>query len=432
MTPLRIAIAGPLNKMSAIAAAGVRIALELSRRGHHLTMIRTETGEPAHSEAREVPFEVGRLSEMSDDELRSRFDVVIAQFGDNYLYHGALMNRLGPLPMIGILHDATIPNLVLGWAADLAQDGESGISLVAQLGSDLYGHDATRLVNWRDPISYATEFSMLELVSRDLDGAIVHADHYRDRVAAKSAGSVHVIPLVADDVLLPKVPCIRSGRITVGVIGNVNPNKRIDQLLIAIGASERLRKSVHVKVIGHVASEPAQVLRNMANAVGIAPPIFTGWVEDDQLSIELADIDVICCLRFPLLEGASASLVLALRSGRPTLVSRHGSYAETPGDMALFCEPGNEARDVLLHLESLLAGPQRGLEMGARAQVWASSRHSVENYVDELEAYLSCYPSERAIRDARQTITNIFIQVGVNRHDPAVVRGHAALEHLVD
>ncbi|MCY7280236.1 MAG: glycosyltransferase family 4 protein [Sphingomonas bacterium] len=394
-------------------------------------MIRSEVGELAISEPRDVPFEIKMLGDMSDEQMCYYYDVVIAQFGDHYLHQGALMNRGQRIPMVGILHDATIPNLVINWAVDEAKNDDLAIRRIAELGAELYGHDATREIHWTDPLSYATEFPMLELVSGYLDGAVVHAGHYRDRVAATTQGPVQIIPLVADDLLLPEMPTARPGCITVGVIGNVNPNKRIDQLLIAVGASHQLRKSVQVKIVGHVEPEPARHLRAMAEALGIAPPIFTGWVEDEQMSAELADIDVVCCLRFPVLEGASASLVLALRSGRPTLVSRHGSYAETPDNMALFCEPGNEAREVLLHLESLLADPEHGQEMGARAKDWATRRHSVESYVDQLETFLYEYSRLRPILDARRAMTDIFSQVGLNRDDPAVIRGHAALAQIV-
>jgi hypothetical protein len=136
-------------------------------------------------------------------------------------------------------------------------------------------------------------------------------------------------------------------------------------------------------------------------------------------------------LRYPVLEGASGSLVLALRSGRPTLVSRHGSYAETPDDMALFCEPGNEARDVLVHLESLLADPRRGREMGMLARDWATRRHSVESYVDRLEGLLGKYSRQRPIAEARRVMTDIMGQVGIDPDDPAVARSHEALAQIV-
>lgn len=431
MTPLRIALVGPMNKTSSIAMNGVRVANELARRGHSVTMVRSEVGPVADSEPRAVAFEVRNLSDMSDEELIHQFDVVLAQFGDNHQYHGALLERLGRVPMVAILHDATIPNLMLLWAFHGAPSEAAALERIAAIGADLYGSDAVRDVRWTDPMSYATRFPMLEYVSSRLDGAVIHAGHYHDRVAGNINGPVRVIPLVEDDLILPPLPAPRPGKLTVGVLGNVNPNKRIDQLLIAIAASSQLRRSVQVKVIGHVEERRAESIRSMATALGVAPPIFTGWVEDQQMSAEMAEVDVISCLRFPVLEGASGSLVVALRSGRPTLVSRHGAYAETPDDMALFCEPGNEARDLLLHLERLMADPAHGQAMGARAREWVTKRHSVDAYVDELERFLIGYVRSRPILNAQRLMGDVFAKVGIDRDDSAAERGRAALAELV-
>jgi perosamine synthetase len=68
------------------------------------------------------------------------------------------------------------------------------------------------------------------------------------------------------------------------------------------------------------------------------------------------------------LEGASGSLILAMLSGRPVLVSDHGSYAEVPDGLVLKCRPGAEAADVRRHLEALLADPAPARTMAARAR----------------------------------------------------------------
>ncbi|MCY7397397.1 MAG: hypothetical protein LH466_00975, partial [Sphingomonas bacterium] len=55
----------------------------------------------------------------------------------------------------------------------------------------------------------------------------------------------------------------------------------------------------------------------------------------------------------------------------------------------------------------------------------------VESYVDQLETFLYEYSRLRPILDARRVMTDIFGQVGLNRDDPAVIRGHAALAQIV-
>ena len=98
----------------------------------------------------------------------------------------------------------------------------------------------------------------------------------------------------------------------------------------------------------------------------------------------LAAVDAICCLRNPVLEGASASLILAMRTGRPVLVSDHGPYAEIPDGLVLKCRPGHEATDVRLHLEALLADPAPARAMAQRARAYAKATFTASGYVDRL------------------------------------------------
>ena len=142
------------------------------------------------------------------------------------------------------------------------------------------------------------------------------------------------------------------------------------------------------------------------------------------LHILLVGVDVICCLRHPVLEGGSASLLLALRSGRPTLVSDQGSYAEVPDELVLKCPPGREAAHVLHHLETVLDDPRAAEDMGRRARDYAESVHSPEAYVAALLPFL-----ERAARAApaimaRRRIGRTLAELGLPS-DPASTAGAA-------
>ena len=120
----------------------------------------------------------------------------------------------------------------------------------------------------------------------------------------------------------------------------------------------------------------------------------------------LAAVDAICCLRNPVLEGASASLILAMRTGRPVLVSDHGPYAEIPDGLVLKCRPGHEATDVRLHLEALLADPAPARAMAQRARAYAKATFTASGYADRLlRPYRSRHggPARRAGRDGART-----------------------------
>jgi hypothetical protein len=98
----------------------------------------------------------------------------------------------------------------------------------------------------------------------------------------------------------------------------------------------------------------------------------------------MASVDVLCCLRYPLLEAGSASLITAMRSGRPVLVSNHGAYADVPGDLVYRCKPGFEAVDILRHLLAIRNDPAAAAERGARARQYALEVNTPRGYVDGL------------------------------------------------
>jgi glycosyltransferase involved in cell wall biosynthesis len=170
----------------------------------------------------------------------------------------------------------------------------------------------------------------------------------------------------------------------------------------------------------------------LARSLGVPEPEFTGWVDDADLSRHLAAVDAICCLRNPVLEGASASLILAMRTGRPVLVSDHGPYAEIPDGLVLKCRPGREATDVRLHLEALLADPAPARAMAERARAYAEATFTAGAYAPRLLAHVDrvteTLPAVRAGRGLGRTLAGF----GMAPDDPAGERVAAALDDLLD
>ena len=403
MTPLparlRLAWAGPWNRRSAIAAFGGQIVARLAALGHTVEVFRTETGAQASLPALPAPGAI----HAPFTPMAGFFDGVIVNVGDNFGFHGAGLPLLSRVPAVAVLHDADMDGFRDGWRG------------YAAVGGVLHGADASLIEGGQEsPLALAASLSV---------GAVVHGPHYRARVEALCPGPVVAIPLGLD---FPDLPPPRpiGGKLVVATIGHVNANKRADQVIRAIGASPRLRDRVHYIVIGEIGDAERARLTALAERVGAPRPDFTGWVSDTTLHILLVGVDVICCLRHPVLEGGSASLLLALRSGRPTLVSDQGSYAEVPDELVLKCPPGREAAHVLHHLETVLDDPRAAEDMGRRARDYAESVHSPEAYVAALLPFL-----ERAARAApaimaRRRIGRTLAELGLPS-DPASTAGAA-------
>ena len=371
---LRIGWATPWNHRSAIARSASEFAYELSRRGHSVTVLRTEVGERLALPPRPAPGGVFALAACTAYDLRTHFDVVVAQVGDTADVPDAITDRLRDADFFGVFHDASVGDRD-GHGEDTPPPGGS------------FRQDAAQGSRRRPTI---------EWLARRMVGAVAHGEDYAWRLREACPGPVATIPLAFTALHPPAPP--PWDYMLVAVIGVLGPDRRIDQLVTAIAASPILRYRCRIRIIGHATAAARARLVRQAEVAGIATPEFTGRVSDAELRWRLRGVDVICCLRNPVLENASASLSLAQGSGRPALVSNHGCYAEVPADTVLACDPEHEARDVLVHLETLLVDPSRGIEVGRRAREFARWRHTPSAYVDQLLPLLADVVARRRVR----------------------------------
>jgi glycosyltransferase involved in cell wall biosynthesis len=172
----------------------------------------------------------------------------------------------------------------------------------------------------------------------------------------------------------------------------------------AVSRAPALRERAVYRLVGLVADSERARLTHLAEDLGLRHPDFFGWVEDDRLQALLGETDVVCCLRHPVLEGASGSLIFALYSARPTIVADAGSYAEVPDGLVWKVSYGSDADDVAGALQAIAGDAAAARTRAHRGREWACSRHSPKAYVDDLLPFiLSCIRSPLPARDKFQS-----------------------------
>lgn len=436
MNGLRIGWATPWNERSAIAQAAGEVGLVLRAQGHEVTVLRTEVDEAAAMPARDGPFPVHHIGELDDDTLRERFDIVVAHIGNHQPYHGAVVPRLFRVGMVGVFHDLFLCHL-----ADAHFHAAGDPHGAWRTARELYGQEGMSDGEpfWTDLADMVRRRPMLEWLAPHCIGALAHAGHYAARLGRSCPGPVAVIPLAFVSPPLPPPP-LAWDSLTVAAIGHANPNKRIDQIVMAIGASVLLRRRCRIRVIGEATPGERARLEGIAATLGAEPPQFTGWVTDEELRWCLRDVDVIACLRNPVLEGASASVITAMASGRPTLVSDHGCYAELPADSVLACRPEAEALDAMRHLERVLSDPAEAAAIGERGRQLALTRHAPTAYAEALIPFLREVMAERPMlehsvadrpgRETRRRLLSSLESFGLGDSDPAAQRAEAVLRDM--
>jgi len=222
----------------------------------------------------------------------------------------------------------------------------------------------------------------------------------------------------------------QSSDVTVLTIGLVNQNKRVERVIRAIGSSDVLRERCRYHVVGPVTHQEHQRLKAVARAVSFQKLQITGEVSDGFLRAEIEAADLICCLRWPVLEGGSASAVEAMLSGRPVVVTDAGFYRDLPDDLVFKVDPQRELGVLTSQLTRLVLDPALRVAVGARAAAWAKAAFSVDSYVARLVPFLEEVARLRPTLDTAAHFGHLFSDLGLLPGDPAVERLATILEAL--
>jgi hypothetical protein len=404
--------AGPWNETSAIAKFGVDVISELAAMGFQVDVMRTEAGDalalPPLPAATGVG-EVHRPGALSQAEVMERYDSVLLNLGNNYGFHGGGMTLLLENAPVVILHDAWMGHFLWSWGQALGPDAWRVEGLIADFGGDPSGMTA---------------------VCGAAGGAVVHGPHYLDQVREACPGPVAAIPLAFT--AAPMTPPRLDGRrLVAATVGHVNPNKRADEVIRAMGVSPLLRDHANYQLLGPVDGGERDRLLDLAKRWQAPTPQFPGWLPEADLHAMMESVDVFCCLRDPCFEGGSASLVISLLSARPTLVSDQAHYADLPDDVVLKCAPGREAADVVRHLEWVIENPEQARAMGEAARAYALAMHSPRAYAEKLAPFLAESSAAAPAVRAASRLGRRLAGLGIPPGDPVVDRVAANLDGLL-
>jgi glycosyltransferase involved in cell wall biosynthesis len=383
---MRIAWVTPFLRYSAIGRFSASVTAELAMRGHQVHIIRSEAALEAGDVTHETRLRVTHWREIQEDALRSETDLAIINIGNNYPFHAGIFRVLELAPCLGIFHDFSVIGLFDGWAEDHHLDETAYIDEVVRCYGPGVQNSARLACRGALPLSaIAEQMPMTEWVAQRCAGALAHANFYADRLRAACPGPVAVAPLTIEPRGVGPLPGRAREKVVVTTVGEVNVNKCVDTVIEAIGGSPALCNRVLYHVVGAVRPEERERLERVANRVGYHGLSFDGAVEDDLLVARLEDSDIMCCLRKPVLEGASGSAIEALQSGRPTIVANVGFYAELPDNLVFKVPADVPLEDVRRQLERLVGDEALRRRVGARAQPWAMDRFNAKRYAARLE-----------------------------------------------
>jgi glycosyltransferase involved in cell wall biosynthesis len=333
-------------------------------------------------------------------------DVLLYHVGNDAEHHAWIVEALRRRPGVVVLHDFVLHHLVAGMTIAHGNGRAYLEAMEREHGTvgRLLGHgvlDQRIQMLWeRAPDRFPLNGEVLGLAS----GLVVHSRYVEERVrAAGYPGPVWRVPHpawpVPSEPADPGLP--RRGSPTIVTLGNLNPTKRIPQLLQAF-ARLRARYPGALLVLGG-APAPRFSLDSRLDRLGLldGSVVRLDRVDERRLWSLIAAADVCVSLRWPTMGETSGIALRTLSLGRPLVVSEAGWFAELPGAVAVAVPVDEWEVDTLTAVLDRLVGDERLRQrMGAAARAYAEREHALPRVADAYAALLEDAAGEEVVRAA--------------------------------
>jgi len=194
-------------------------------------------------------------------------------------------------------------------------------------------------------------------------------------------------PLASDPVPDLKAFCT-PGSVTVMVVANIRPIKRIGDLIEAAGRLREEHPCLRFVVVGGGDSHP---LQRLARELGIADRVlFLGSRDDVASCLAYADIGALCSES----EGFSNAVMEYMRAGLPTVCTNAGGNPEAiEHGVCGLLYPVGDVDALTAHIGTLARDSNLRRRLGAAAALQAFERFSIERMVSDHVA-LYCQVAE--------------------------------------
>ncbi|MGQ0761229.1 MAG: glycosyltransferase family 4 protein [Acidobacteriota bacterium] len=314
-------------------------------------------------------FATHPLSEF--ESRREQYHRVVYHLGNNHKFHTGIYRTAWNFPGTAVLHDYDLSGFMheAFYRSNPDLYFQATANETAGPGGQRNAAPAHRLVppGRSDPMSHA-------IVDRSRK-VIVHHRWVKEQLG--DSQHIRVVPHFARLSYSPTDSDLSAFRNRVGIktdhfvlacLGFINPNK-LPHLQIDV-VKRLLEEGYPVQLI--FAGEPAPELMDLVREVSAGQLaeniIFTGYQSDLDYFCAIASADVIINLRHPSMGEASGTLMHALATAKPTIVSDANQYREFPDKVCWkLVHDQNENELLFEYLRTLLSEPRVRTAMSANA-----------------------------------------------------------------
>jgi glycosyltransferase involved in cell wall biosynthesis len=421
---MNIAWFTPYQQGSAIAKFSSLVVAALAARGHSITLFSSDRLPPI--DHRRPPEGIDLLHWSlfeTAPELADAYDVIVYNVGDHPDNHFGVLKLIDRYTGVCIFHDFYLVDLFLGWSGT-----EIEKPLAHLIVASIYGEEVAKEFWAREGQPDFQEWAashvpMTEWVARKALAAVAHAPFYKQRLDDATAGPVTVIPLASNAPANFMPIRVQNGPIRILTVGVINPNKRVEAVIHAMAGSPALRSRCEYNIVGRIEPSYRVRLQSLIADSGLQDAVHVhGEVSDFDLHRRFVEADIVACLRWPALEGASGSCIEAMSYGKSIIVTDTGFYSSIPSDCVLKVSLAREAQELAQHLERVAIDVDERDALGKRALDWARREHTPEIYAERIESLLEAAAEERPAADVLKQIGLTLRAMGVQHDDPIVSR----------
>jgi glycosyltransferase involved in cell wall biosynthesis len=340
------------------------------------------------------------MSEARPKKLKE-YDFLIYNLGNHLGFHKDIFEISEKFPGIVILHDFVMHHFFAGYYLDVLQDNAAYLNNM----ETLYGKRGLEVADKvlqgnRKPVwetDQVVDFPFFEKALGNALGVIAHSRFLARAVRRVYLGPVAVIHhphysygnICRENSGGRKSLELPEGKILLLSIGHVNPNKRIDKVIKAIGEFN-LQDRIHYIVIGpHENESYFEQLNGLTRKHHLENSVrFFGYQPDPVMHEYMLNADAFVNLRYPPTEGASGSLLEQFYFAKPVIATDIGFFGELPDDCLMKIRPDHEESDLLDALQRLIADRAGAQAIGVNGNKFLLENLTPQKYRERFVAFL--------------------------------------------
>ncbi len=376
-------------------------------------------------------YSIKSITEINDAQLAA-FDLIVYHLGNNFQYHGYILEIIKKHKGIIHLHDVVVHYLL---AAKTYGNGdlESYLNLIAQhygktTRDDFFVRLTANQIPWEQ--DDVIDFPLFEEFVQYADACIVHSNYALKRIKSVFPQlCVHTIPQLYR--LTPNLYAAHSSKILqIGVFGGVDPQKKVDVIIKALAS---IHQSKHydfkLHIVGGI-SLPCEFVHSLPQELGIADKVHVhGRVNEKTYTQLFNSVDLIIALRMPTMGETSAVVMQALQLNIPVIVNNIGWYSELPDfvDKIGLDNLEKNLQDTLLNYFSVVGYLENKVQ---QIQDYASSHFDFENYIANYTKILHYQYNLKLNKLLYKQCSQLFTDVDIINDDVLLTSCLTKIKHI--